>query len=159
MKYCPNCKATLVLKKLDDRQRLHCADSCGFIHWDNPTPVVAAIVEYEGKILLARNALWPEGWFALVTGFLEAAETPGQAVLREVKEELNLEAEIASFVGNYAFEQANQLMLVYHVRATGQIILNEELVEFKLQEKHELVPWDMGTGPALKDWLAGRVNY
>lgn len=159
MKYCPNCRAILVLRNLDDRERLHCEESCGFVHWGNPTPVVAAIVEYQEKILLARNAQWPEGWFALITGFLEAAETPQQAVIREVKEELNLDAEIESFVGNYAFKQANQLLLVYHVRARGEVVLNEELVEYKLQEKEELVPWDMGTGPALKDWIAGRVNY
>jgi NADH pyrophosphatase NudC (nudix superfamily) len=159
MKYCPNCRATLVMKNLDDRDRLHCEDACGFVHWANPTPVVAAIVEYENKVLLARNAQWPENWFALVTGFLEAAETPQQAVIREVKEELNLDGEIESFVGNYAFHQANQLLLVYHVRTSGVIALNEELVEYKLLDREDVVPWDMGTGPALKDWLAGRVNY
>ena len=54
-----------------------CPDtSCGYVHWDNPLPVVAAIVEYEGRILLARNAAWQEGMFALITGFLENGETP-----------------------------------------------------------------------------------
>ncbi len=149
----------MVLKNLDDRERLHCEESCGFVDWGNPTPVVAAIIEYEDKVLLARNAQWPKGWFALVTGFLEAGETPQQAVIREVKEEVNLEGEIASFVGNYAFEQANQLLVVYHIRASGVVKLNEELVEYKLEHKEDVVPWDMGTGPALKDWLAGRVNY
>jgi NADH pyrophosphatase NudC (nudix superfamily) len=51
-------------------------DTCGYAHWNNPLPVVAAIVELDGKILLARNAAWPEGMFALITGFLENGETP-----------------------------------------------------------------------------------
>ena len=33
-------------------------------------PVVAAIVEYEGKVLLARNVAWPPQWYALITVFL-----------------------------------------------------------------------------------------
>ena len=33
--------------------------------------VVAAVIEYQGRVLLARNAGWPAKMFALVTGFLE----------------------------------------------------------------------------------------
>ena len=68
--------------------------TCGYVHWNNPLPVVAAIVEYEGKILLARNAAWPEGMFALITGFLENGETPEEGIAREVLEETSLQAEI-----------------------------------------------------------------
>jgi len=38
-------------------------------------PVVAAIIEHEGQVLLARGKNWPEKMFALVTGFLEADES------------------------------------------------------------------------------------
>jgi NAD+ diphosphatase len=157
MRYCPQCRAELANLPIDGQLRLACADSCGFVHWDNPTPVVAAIIEYEGKVLLARNAQWPEGWFALITGFLERGETPEQAVLREVQEEVGLEGEIAEFVGNYIFKEQNQLLIVFHVIATGEIKLNEELAEFKLQEHAEIQPWPMGTGPALRDWLTRRT--
>ncbi len=58
------------------------------MHWDNPVPVVAAIVEHEGAVILARDRDWPEKMFRLVTGFLENDETPEQGVAREVKEEL-----------------------------------------------------------------------
>ena len=76
------------------RVRLACPDpECGFVHWNNPLPVVAAIVEYEGKILLARNAAWVEGMFALITGFLENGETPEEGIAREVLEETSLVAE------------------------------------------------------------------
>lgn len=157
MNFCPQCGAGLITKWLDGEDRVQCHRECGFVHWDNPTPVVAAIVEYEGQVLLARNAQWPEGWFALITGFLEKGETPEQCVLREVKEELGLEGQISEFVGNYSFLKANQLLVVYHITATGTVALNEELVEYKLQNKEDVVPWDMGTGPALKDWLARQL--
>jgi NADH pyrophosphatase NudC (nudix superfamily) len=156
MRYCPQCRAELVEQIIDNEPRRACADRCGFVHWDNPTPVVAAIVEYQGKVLLARNAKWPEGWFALVTGFLERGETPEQCVLREVEEELGLQGEIAEFVGNYTFLEQNQLLITYHVVAHGTVNLNEEIAEYKLYDHADVKPWAMGTGPALRDWLQRR---
>lgn len=153
MKYCPQCAAELIEKEMDEIARLVCGAECGFIHWGNPTPVVAAIIEYDGKVLLARNALWPEGWFALVTGFLEQKETPEEAVLREVEEEVGLKGELKSFVGHYAFKEQNQLLIMYHVKASGDIQLGEEIVEVKLEDKKDVRPWPMGTGPGLYDWL------
>ena len=158
IKFCPQCGGGVVSEHLDGQLRLQCVYACGFVNWDNPTPVVAAIVEYDGQVLLARNAQWREGMFALITGFLERGETPEESVLREVNEELGLNGEIAEFVGNYAFHRANQLLIVFHVIATGTICLNEELVEYKLQNKEDVIPWDMGTGPALKDWLSSQLN-
>lgn len=157
MRYCPQCRAELLQQTIDNKTRLGCADACGFVFWDNPTPVVAAIVEYEGQVLLARNAQWPPEWFALITGFLERGETPEQCVLREVEEELGLQGEIAGFVGNYSFPEQNQLLITFHVIARGTVQLNEELIEYKLVPHAEVKPWPMGTGPALRDWLQQRV--
>ena len=156
MRYCPQCRAELTEREIDGKLRRTCADECGFVHWDNPTPVVAAIIEYEGKVLLARNAQWPEGWFALISGFLERNEAPEDAVLREVEEELGLQGEIVEFVGNYVFAEQNQLLITYHVAARGEIRLNEELAEYQLLAHDQVKPWAMGTGPALRDWLARR---
>ena len=56
--------------------RLRCP-ACDWTHWGNPTPVLAAVVENDAEqVLLARNALWQEGMFGLITGFLEAGESP-----------------------------------------------------------------------------------
>ncbi len=99
-----------------------CPDTtCGFVHWNNPLPVVAAIVEYEGKILLARNAAWVEGMFALITGFLENGETPEEGIAREVLEETSLHAESVELVGVYEFIRKNELIIAYHVKAHGTV--------------------------------------
>ncbi len=74
-RYCPCCATALVRQMQGERERATCP-ACGWVHWDNPTPVVAALIEYGGKVLLARNRAWPERMFALVTGFLERDETP-----------------------------------------------------------------------------------
>ena len=91
-RFCPWCAAGLAPRAVPGDggpvDRLACTrPDCGFVHWGNPTPAVGALVEHEGEIILARNKLWPEGMFALVTGFLEAREDPVQAVIREVRED------------------------------------------------------------------------
>ena len=157
MNYCPQCGYKLASVEIEGRTRLKCtSSSCDFVHWDNPTPVVAAIVEVDGRVVLTRNKGWPEKWFGILAGFLEKGETPECAILREVKEELGLEGEIISFVGNYSFFERNQLILAYHVQAQGEIQLGEELEQIKLIPPEEVRPWSMGTGPALRDWLEAR---
>ena len=131
-------------------------DTCGYVHWDNPLPVVAAIVEYEGKILLARNAAWAEGVFALITGFLENGETPEAGIAREVLEETSLYARETELVGVYDFIRKNELIIAYHVKAEGEIALSPELLEFRLVEPSQLRPWRAATGLALADWMRRR---
>lgn len=154
MKFCPQCASELESKELDGAVRLLCsAADCDYTHWNNPTPVVAAIVEWKGDIILARNQAWPEGMFGLITGFLEKGETPDEGIIREVKEELSLNAIESTFIGYYSFFQANQLILAYHIKTEGRVFRSEELAELKRVPPDELQAWEFGTGPAVQDWL------
>ncbi|HLE66570.1 MAG TPA: NUDIX domain-containing protein [Burkholderiales bacterium] len=153
-RFCPRCAQPLAPGEHGGAKRLACA--CGYVHWDNPVPVVAAIVEHEGAVILARNRDWPEKMFGLITGFLEKGETPEVAVAREVNEELSLDALATHFVGLYPFERRNELIIAYHVPATGTVRLNEELADYRRIAPEKLRPWDFGTGLALRDWLARR---
>jgi ADP-ribose pyrophosphatase YjhB (NUDIX family) len=118
--------------------------------------VVAALVEHEGKVLLARNKGWPEGWFGLITGFLERGEDPAPGTLREVREELGLEGEIVSMIGVYGFPEMNQVIVAYHVSTRGEVVLGDELEAYKAVLPENLKPWPMGTGHAVRDWLKAR---
>ncbi|MBL6749109.1 MAG: NUDIX domain-containing protein [Nevskia sp.] len=158
-KFCPRCATPLETGAVDDGPpRRRCpAPGCGFVHWDNPVPVVAAIVEHEGDIILARNAMWPPKMFALITGFLEKDDPhPESGVLREVEEELGLQGKVAEFVGHYPFERMNQVIIAYHVVATGEIKLGAELVEYRRVPPAQLRPWPAATGLALRDWMLRR---
>ncbi len=156
-RFCPRCTRELVERHDGERPRLGCSDpACGFVHWQNPTPVVAAIVEHHGNIVLARNRAWTAPFFALITGFLEKNEKPEEAVLREVEEELGLKGRDPTFVGHYTFERMNQLIIAYHVPADGEIVLGEELVEFRSIPPAEARYWPAATGLALRDWLRTR---
>jgi NAD+ diphosphatase len=160
--YCPHCAAPLrLLTQLEDggpRERLRCP-ACAWTHWNNPTPVLAAIIEMtdrEGQVLLARNAAWHGRMFALITGFMEAGESAEQGIAREVLEETGLRVDAPSLVGVYDFQRMNQLIVAYHVAARGEIRLSPELAEYKLFRPEDLRCWRAGTGYALADWLTTR---
>jgi NADH pyrophosphatase NudC (nudix superfamily) len=155
MKICPECGGKLETAEVAGRQRQRCV-SCDFVHWDNPVPVVAGIVEHEGDVILVRSKGWPEKWHGLVAGFLEKGESAEQGMLREVREELGLEAKIVGFVGIYPFFEKNQIIIAYHLTAAGTITLGDELAGMKRVPPGKLKPWAMGTGQAVRDWLESR---
>ncbi|MBK8452795.1 MAG: NUDIX domain-containing protein [Thiofilum sp.] len=128
MKYCPHCAYPLAPRSINGLERIACS-RCSFIHWGNPVPAVAGVVEYNGKILLVRNAKWPAGSFSLVTGYLERDETPEQGIVREIQEELGLDASIRGFIGHYSFFAMNALILAFHLEAEGTLELNDEIAE------------------------------
>jgi NADH pyrophosphatase NudC (nudix superfamily) len=140
------------------KARLRCA-ACQWTHWNNPTPVLAAVIECVdrgGKLLLARNAAWKGRMFGLVTGFMEAGETPEDGLRREVAEETALQIDSLSLLGVWDFQRMNQLIVAYHVAARGEIRLSPELAEYKLFEPREVRCWPAGTGQALARFLRAR---
>jgi NAD+ diphosphatase len=157
MKFCPRCARPLGRREDGGRTRSACPEpDCGFVFYDNPLPVVAALVEHQGQVLLIRNRGWPEKWFGLVAGFLERSETPEEGVLRELKEELGLDAVVVRLIGVYAFPKRNEVILAYHLRATGTVALGGEIAEMRRVAPERLRAWPFGTGQAVADWLAAR---
>lgn len=161
-RFCTHCSEPLQkLETFEDgglRERLRCV-ACGWTHWNNPTPVLAAIIECadrEGQVLLARNAAWQGQMYALVTGFMEAGESPEEGIRREVAEETSLEVLALDLVGVYDFQRMNQVIIAYHALARGEIRLSPELAEYRLYAPTEVRCWPAGTGYALADWLRRR---
>ena len=154
--FCPSCTAPLADRVIEGEPRRACSAGCGYVHYDNPTPVLAAVVEHDGHVVLARNRAWPPTWYGLITGFLERGESPEAGTLREVKEELNLDATETSLIGVYPFERMNQVIIAYHVPATGAITLNHELVDYRRVPPERCDAWPSATGLALRDWLRSR---
>ena len=158
-KFCPNCATPLeMISSLEDggeTERMRCV-ACGYTHWNNPVPVLAAVIDYDGQILLARNAAWPGKMYALITGFMEAGESPQEGIAREVAEETSLEVSALNLIGVYDFQRMNQVIIAYHALAHGEIALSSELAEYKLYTPETVKCWPAGTGYALADWLTAR---
>ncbi len=102
MQYCIECGGVLEAKEIDSRSRLVCRQ-CGSVHYRNPLPVVVGVLSRDdGKILLIRRGIDPgKGKWALPGGFMEEDESPGEAVLREIEEEIGIKGELAGLIGVY----------------------------------------------------------
>ena len=161
-RYCPHCATELAPIAAEEdggsKVRLRCP-ACGFTHWNNLTPVLVAVIECtdrDGRLLLARNAAWSGRMFGLVTGFMEAGESPQEGIAREVAEETALAVDALSIIGVYDFQRMNQVIIAYHALAHGEIVLSPELAEYRLFRPEEVRCWRAGTGYALADWLRAR---
>ncbi|MBN2621664.1 aspartate 1-decarboxylase [candidate division WOR-3 bacterium] len=99
-KYCPVCQSYLVKKDHDGMIRLVC-EHCGWVHYMNPLPSVAALVFSDDRshvLLVKRGELPKKGSWALPTGFLEQNETCEEAVIRELHEETGLRATVKELI-------------------------------------------------------------
>jgi 8-oxo-dGTP diphosphatase len=77
--------------------------SCSTFVYENPVPVVAGVIlDPEHRLLLIKRGVEPcIGKWTLPTGFIEIGEHPDTCILREVKEETNLDCTIKRFFGVY----------------------------------------------------------
>lgn len=159
--YCPICATPLETRDSEEQARLACPQ-CDWVHYDNPTPVVAAIVERGEDVVLVRNVGWPETWFGLVTGFLERGESPEDGIVRELQEELGFsQVEVVELVGLFPFEMMNQLIIAYHVKVPADAAITpdpREIADHKVVPISRLKPWPFGTGEAVRIWLEGRIR-
>lgn len=106
LKYCPKCGNHPFT--FEGVKSFKCS-ACGFHLFINAAAAVAAIITNpKGEILLTVRAFEPnKGSLDLPGGFIDAMETAENAVIREIKEELNLDVTqttyLASFPNEYVF--------------------------------------------------------
>lgn len=93
--YCPRCGKPLVYVHYKERARLTCS-ACGYIFYENPVVGVAGILlNEECRILLGRRkAGIYAGLWCIPCGYLEYDEDIRTGLIREFKEETNLEIEV-----------------------------------------------------------------
>jgi 8-oxo-dGTP diphosphatase len=100
--HCPCCGATLVPAEEDGHDRQFCA-SCKEFIYENPVPVVAGVIlDREKRVLLVKRGVEPcIGTWTLPGGFIEIGEHPDDCILREIKEETDLDCRIRHLLGVY----------------------------------------------------------
>lgn len=92
--------------------------------------VVAAIVERDGKILLAQRPPQADqaGLWEFAGGKVEAGETQPQALVRELREELGIEATVGCYIASHQREVSGRMIHLHawHVPAfSGEVIAHE----------------------------------
>jgi len=99
-RFCPKCGSPGFSP--DTEKSLKCS-SCGFGYFINMSASVAAIIRNNNNEVLftIRKHNPAEGKLDLPGGFVDLGETAEEAILREIKEELNLNINMMEFVGTF----------------------------------------------------------
>ena len=129
-KHCGYCGAV----KNEDKKEGALFCSCNNIMtYPTISPCVLCLIKKDDQILLARNAMFPEGLFSVLAGFIETSETAEQTLKREVEEEVGLKVKNIKYFGSQSWPFPSQLMIGYECEyASGEINVDGiEIVEAK----------------------------
>jgi 8-oxo-dGTP diphosphatase len=108
--FCPRCGNTLE-SSTDAVWDFECS-KCDQKYYNNPTPVVAALVFLDDKLVIVSSKnkdLW-----GLPGGYVAIGESLEEAIIREVSEETNLQVRITDFLVSYPIVK-NERNLVFIV--------------------------------------------
>jgi 8-oxo-dGTP diphosphatase len=120
------------------------------------TTVVAAVIEREGRILIGQRkrsaAAHPLKW-EFPGGKVDSGETPEQALLRELQEELAIRATIGSEITRYEFQYPEKppILLIF--------CRVEEFDGEPVNQAFETIAWERAENLARYDFLEGDVAF
>ncbi|HEY9005676.1 NUDIX domain-containing protein [Ohtaekwangia sp.] len=128
--------------------------------------VAAAIFNEQGEILLQKRK--DVNQWCVISGHVEFGETVQEAILREIREEANVAAEIVRFIGIYSTPGSSTY--VYHDRVVQYVtsyfevrLLEPLALHFSNSETQELKFFSVDTIPAdmaliNPHWLSDALN-
>jgi NAD+ diphosphatase len=102
-KYCPRCAAR---GNFDEKEKAFKCHSCGFHFFLNSSTAVTAIIfDWNERLLMVRRGIEPHyGKLDFPGGFVDPGESAEQAMIREIKEELDLVPDKISYWGSFPNE-------------------------------------------------------
>ncbi len=162
--YCPQCSGRLHIKEAEpDYHVLACASpTCNFVDWNNPIPVVAALIVKDEKVVLVKRKVAPfVGRWCLPRGYVKTNENPKAAVVREVRTETGLLVLLKRMLNacnpSPRNLPLNQLTMFYLATVLdGQMAAGDDADEVGLFSPDALPDICFGTDTRIiEDWFAG----
>ena len=96
--------------------------ACGTEHYPRVNPVVIMMVTHDDHCLLGAGHNFPERSFSALAGFVSTGETPEEAVIREVKEEVGLDVATPRYIFSQPWPFPGQLMMGFSCEAASRDI-------------------------------------
>ena len=118
MRFCPGCGTELSKTPISRREVQTCSN-CNYVNWENPAPVATGVLVRNGKIVLVRAQTRGDEW-GLPSGFVEWNESAEAALVREIKEETNIDAKVLNWIGTYPIDTGRKKILLIAYEAEGR---------------------------------------
>ncbi|MBD1584069.1 NAD(+) diphosphatase [Pseudoalteromonas sp. S16_S37] len=99
-------------------------DQCQHMTFPRTDPAVIMLITHtfdDGieRCLMGRQASWPEGVYSTLAGFVDPGETLEQAVIREVKEEADIDVVEVEYIASQPWPFPSSLMLGFIGKASS----------------------------------------
>ena len=150
-KYCPKCGSD---RFVENNFKSKKCENCGFIYYYNCCgATVALILNPEGELLVATRAHEPaKGTFDMPGGFIDLEESAEEGILREIKEETNLDVDrleyLFSIPNKYIYSgfevETIDLFFVCHVSDTGQLKAEDDVSNLQFIKIQDIQPEKFG---------------
>ena len=110
-------------------------------HPRTDSAVIVLVRDTDDRILLGRQAVWPEGLFSTFAGFLEPGETFEQCVSREVFEESGVTVSQINYLGSQPWPFPASIMIAFEAVIDDPSAARpdgEEIVEVRWYSRAQL---------------------
>jgi NAD+ diphosphatase len=126
-RFCGVCGHATLAQQAGHKRR--CVNpNCAAEHFPRTDPAIIVAVEFEGKILLGRQASWPPGRYSTLAGFVEPGESLEDALQREVFEEAGVRVIASDYFSSQPWPFPASLMLGFTaIAANAEVNVGEEL--------------------------------
>lgn len=163
-KFCLYCGGQIT-KKQEDNVWRDCCSQCHCFFYDNPLPVVSAIVDVHREILLVKRDRAPfKGLWCLPTGFAETGENIEAAALRELHEESGVKGRISRLLDVDSYKSrfyGDLLFLTFVVEKTGgKVMAGDDSAQAKFFKIDEIPPLAFRSNTrALSAYIKSKKDY
>jgi len=135
---------------------------CRLTVYPRISPAMMALVTDGDRLLLGRGINFPAGRYSALAGFLEAGETIEECVIREVREETNVQIRSPRYFGSQSWPFPNSLMIAFTAEYAGGELRHDpaELADaqwFHIDELPQLPP-RLSIARALIDATVARMR-
>jgi NAD+ diphosphatase len=152
--YCGRCGSKT---EAAENERARVCPKCRLINYPRVSPSMIVAVIKEDKILLARSTRFKGSFYSVLAGFVEPGETLEECVIREVKEETNIDVKNIRYFGSQPWPFPHSLMVGFIADyAGGELSIDKnEIVDagwFSVANLPE-IPGKISIARRLIDWF------
>lgn len=158
MNYCSQCGLTLIEKLDNEGSEIPYCSECQQYYYPVFNSAVSLIIFNQEKthVMLARHVGVKD--YVLIAGYINKGENANEAVIRELKEETNLNVLTYEYNDNRYFERTNTLIHNFIVTVDdAPLQLNEELSDVQWVKTEESLEF-IRPGSLAKEFLNIALN-
>ena len=138
-RYCGSCARLMV--QVPTERAMHCA-VCEMRSYPRISPSMIVLITRGDEVLLARSPRFVPGVYSTLAGFAEPGESAEECLIREVREEVQLEVRNIQYMGSQCWPFPHSMMLGFHAEYAGGDIVPQadEIEDAQWFNVHRLPP-------------------